>query len=1496
MLVVALAIGAIGVAVVEPPSPASADPPTGGTTVVAESFEGSSVADPNWVALNDACLTGANGAPPAGSANFPDCSTHRNGAVPPLAVTPGYLQLTDNGGFTRGAALYNLPIQATAGVSITFEQYQYGGSGADGIGFFLVDGSTNLNETGADGGSLGYAQRNLSPGIEGGYIGVGLDSYGNYWDDGENRGNGCPATQKSPTTSNGPIAPNVIAVRGPGRGIVGYCLIGATVPTPVTNPQHPGTTLNASRGTLRGADIADSKRTVNVQVTPVSGANPIPRIIVQVQYTDGGPWVEELNILAPPEVPSTYKFGIMSSTGGSTDVHLVRAARISTIDPLPELQLAKQVDRTEATLPAVISAGTQIPYQYTVTNAGTVPVSALAIADDRIPAIACDSTTLAPAPAIGSTTVCRGSYTVTSADVAAGSVTNVATASAYDSGGGRVVSPQANVTVPLVSALSLTKAASTPAPYAIGQQVGYQYGITNTGSSTLSTVAVTDDRIPTSAITCDRTTLLPQQTATCTGSAVIRTQDLTTAGYLVNTATASAVTPIGQSVVSPPASFSIPVATDVGIVKTAANPAPDVGANETYTIVATNYGPSPATNVQVSDPVPSLAGGSRLQYVSSAPPAGTTYAPATGLWTIPSLAVSQSVTLQVVAKVNSSAPTTNTAAVVHVDQLDINPVNDLASVTLSPFTPTADLAVTKTVVGDTTVAYRTDSAFRVTVRNLGPRDATGVRLFDALPPSLVYDAAASSGDGTYDPVSGVWTVGSVPVGGTASFTIGVQTTQVGTFTNLAILAPTSSPPDNNATNNASSATLTVRPVLTDLSIVKNVFPQTATVGDVVTYQVDATNLGPETAYDVYAIDNTPPGVQILTSQISQGTADAANSRWDIGTLEPGGLAHATFTARVIAPGSQTNTATIDALNQQDTDPSKNVSSATVTGVEPPLDIAVTKSIVDSGGYAPTAVPIGVPLTFELTATNNQSGPDPTAATGLSLLDALPTGLQFVSQSGQGTYDPATGVWTVGALASGQSATIRLTEVGVAPSSTTNSVSLFTVGETDTNPSNNLASVPFGIIRLNDIRVLKSVDHLIARPGQEVVYNITVTNAGPNDAEDVTGFDAAGTDPRILDVIAPAGTSFDRSTGVWTIGDLANGASVTLEVHARVNAESGFFRNTASVRSGLWPDPDITNNVASVDLTVPSADIDVRASVDKPVSYVGDTVTFTIDVSNRFSDPSGLLLVAAPLPSGLELISATPTAGTYNAATGIWTLPNGLLPIDLDPAHPDVGAVLTVVARVTAEGTITSSASSDRSASTPYDPNLANNSSSATIVAGPAPAALSLTKQALPSAVAQGGAGSFRLTIANAGPGAATNVVLSDPLPSGLSIVSVSDPACVVAGSTLNCAFPSIAANADPVQIDVEVLATAVGALVNTASVEWQNPLSPGVISASADLVVTPVPPVPPTPSAPTDRASGSLSASGYQGEPAILVAVVLLILGACTLSVRAHRPPRRRAR
>src|SRR6476646_1876 len=98
----------------------------------------------------------------------------------------GYLRLTNNSTQQTGYIYSKENFNTSQGLSISFEYYTYGGSGADGICFFLFDGSTTNFNIGGFGGSLGYAQylpynsSTVLPGVSNGYLGVALDEFGNF--------------------------------------------------------------------------------------------------------------------------------------------------------------------------------------------------------------------------------------------------------------------------------------------------------------------------------------------------------------------------------------------------------------------------------------------------------------------------------------------------------------------------------------------------------------------------------------------------------------------------------------------------------------------------------------------------------------------------------------------------------------------------------------------------------------------------------------------------------------------------------------------------------------------------------------------------------------------------------------------------------------------------------------------------------------------------------------------------------------------------------------------------------------------------------------------------------------------------------------------------------------------------------------------------------------------------------------------------------------------
>jgi uncharacterized repeat protein (TIGR01451 family) len=551
----------------------------GGSTLLSETFSGTSVTDAAISPLGAACLTAATDSPPADQSKLGPCA-RRNGTP---SGTPGYLQITDASGNQAGAVLYNRALPANGGIDVTFDQYQYGGSGADGIAFFLVDGSANLTATGAAGGSLGYAQNSTTPGVSGGYVGVGLDAWGNFANDGESKGEGC-----NPRSPHSGEKRNNVTVRGPGDGRTGYCWL-------ASNLQLPGSLRSA---TASATDPAPGRRTVHISVAP----DAKPKVTVEIDFHDGKGLQNVLTTELPSPLPSTFKFGLAGSTGGATDVHLIRNVSVASVVALPPINLVKQVNKNRPQ-PASYTEGDTVPYDFVVTNTTNAPLTGVAVNDPKVSSVSCPSTTLAPAGQPGSTMVCTGSRVLTAADAQQSTFTNTATAGAVD-GEGNPVSATSTVTVPMTpkANLSIVKTTTKQLVTEVGEAVPFTFTVTNLGNLPIKDIAVTDPIVD--QVTCPATELGPGDHTVCTAT-YSTTQDDLDAGQVANIAEVTGNDPNGAKVTAHSGSVIIPALFDpaVSVVKTSdATTFSSRGEQIPYRFTVTNTGNVTLDDIVVSDP------------------------------------------------------------------------------------------------------------------------------------------------------------------------------------------------------------------------------------------------------------------------------------------------------------------------------------------------------------------------------------------------------------------------------------------------------------------------------------------------------------------------------------------------------------------------------------------------------------------------------------------------------------------------------------------------------------------------------------------------------------------------------------------------------------------------------------------------------------------------------------------------------------------------------
>src|SRR5262249_35685496 len=123
-------------------------------------------------------------------------------------------------------------------------------------------------------------------------------------------------------------------------------------------------------------------------------------------------------------------------------------------------------------------------------------------------------------------------------------------------------------------------------------------------------------------------------------------------------------------------------------------------------------------------------------------------------------------------------------------------------------------------------------------------------------------------------------------------------------------------------------------------------------------------------------------------------------------------------------------------------------------------------------------------------------------------------------------------------------------------------------------------------------------------------------------------------------------------GLWTVGTVTTTTPQTLLIQAKVTSASA-QTNTAAISRSDQFDPAAGNNSASATETPQQADLALMKSVSNPTPNVGDTVTFTVTLPDTAPAPPTNVRVSDLLPAGLTLVSAPPSQGTYDSATGVW---------------------------------------------------------------------------------------------------------------------------------------------------------------------------------------------------------------------------------------------------
>ncbi len=391
---------------------------------------------------------------------------------------------------------------------------------------------------------------------------------------------------------------------------------------------------------------------------------------------------------------------------------------VFTVTAEPSVGLTKTFTGwTDVDASGATSVGDRAGYQLQVSNTGNVVLTGVSISDPTAGPVTCPASTLTP----GASMTCTAARTLTQADLDAGVVNNTATVTA--TGGGSTVSAtgSAAAPVPQISSIALVKSLITDTSGLVpGSTLAYQFTVTNTGTVTLSSVAVTDPL--TGPVTCPATVLASAASMTCSATYTVTQADLDS-GSIANTASVDGTDPNGA--VRSDTDDELALLEQIASIDVD-KPAPDVGDNDTsgtislgdslaYSILVTNTGNVTVSSLVVDD---SLTGPVSCGTSALAPGASTTC--------VATLAVTQvHVDAGVVENLATATARTDGGTEVSGSDPETTPVPQVPAMTLDK-----QLASSDDVDGSGSVTAGDILSYRFTVVNTGNTTLTGVSVDD----------------------------------------------------------------------------------------------------------------------------------------------------------------------------------------------------------------------------------------------------------------------------------------------------------------------------------------------------------------------------------------------------------------------------------------------------------------------------------------------------------------------------------------------------------------------------------------------------------------------------------------------------------------------------------------------------------------------------------------------------------------------------------------------
>jgi uncharacterized repeat protein (TIGR01451 family) len=1146
-----------------------------------------------------------------------------------------------------------------------------------------------------------------------------------------------------------------------------------------------------------------------------------------------------------------------TATASATNQSSVQASDTTTVN-CPNLAIDKTADH------ATVNAGDPIGFSITVTNNGVGTAKSVTL-NDPLPTGAGISWSISPAyPGPGTCNIASNTLSCSFGDMANGASAtvhvvsnttvatpcqaylNTATAQATNNS---QVQDSASTTVQC-PALQITKTADAPSVNA-GDPIGFTISVKNTGAGTAQGGTLVDP-LPTGtginwvespdSAACSITagvlscTFGDMATNATASVHVMSNTTFDSCKSYPNTATASATNIATPVTAQASTTVNCP---DLHITKTADAATVNAGEQIGFTITVSNTSVGTATGVTLNDPLPT---GTGISWSKASGPQGCSIANNTLSCTAVDLAQGASYSVHITSPTTFASCKTysNTATASATNHASVN-----ATDTTTVRCP--DLSITKTA-DDTTVSAGEQIGFTITVMNSavnGTGTAKAVTLTDPLPTGTGISWSESPDSAACNIAANVLSCsfGDLAPGASVSVHVvsGTTADSCKLYTNTATASATNHPSIN------ATASTTVQ--CANLSITKVADATPVNTGDPIGFSITVSNDGAPgtgTALGVTMSDPLPAGNgvswSISPAYAGQGTCSISGNppsqtlNCTIGDLAPGASTsiHISSATTAASAGTYPNTATASASNTGSV-------QATATIVVQPPALSITKSADHN------TVSAGEDIGFTITASNVGPG----IARNATINDPLPAanGVSWSispAYAGQGTCS-VTGAVGSQTLSCALGDLLAQSSVSVHVTSATTFASCGTLHNTATVAATNGTSAEASAdttVACPDLSLTKTADDQTVSAGDAIGFKITVSNSDANGTGTAKGV--------ALDDPLPSGTGIDWSIASGPQGcsitnntlscpavDLAAGDSYTVHITSPTAfASCANYENTATLNADNHPQLQ-----ATADTTVECPDLSITKTADASPVNTGDSIGFTVEVSNAGPGTAKAVHIDDPLPSGSGVDwSISPAYSGPGTCSITGSAPNQTLSCSLGNLAAEASASVHIASATdaTSAGTYPNTATASAS-------NHDSVEASAEIVV--IPPALSITKTADDDTVNAGQDIGFTVTVANEageGVGIARAVTLSDPLPAGDGVNWSIDPAyagpgtCSISGSApsqvLECAFGDMAPG-DGASVHVSSATTdaSVGTYDNTATAAATN--APPVEASATTKVI-----------------------------------------------------------